>query len=463
MTAPDAETALNTILEGIGQPFYAVDGEWRITHFNGEAARHFGRSPGEMIGHRLWDIYPEDMHSERARALFEVMEQRRAIHGEGHSMVERRWISYRIFPLGTGIGVVFRDITEHREAKQDRDHALNELRQRTVELEAVLETIPTAVWFTYDRDAGQIIGNRRASELLQMPRGAHRSLGALGSEGRPSYRFWRDGVEVRSQDLPLQRAARGEEVRDELLELQLGNGERKTLLLRAAPLLNEIGHIVGAVCAGADVTERLRYEDHLKLLLNELNHRVKNTLAIVQSIAALTLKGTDAPARADFERRLLTLSAVHGLLTDENWDGVQIHALVRASLKAHFDSDRERVRYEGEDFRLRPKSAVALSIALNELGTNAVKYGALSASGGSVSVSWILGADRFRLRWEETGGPPVTPPGRTGFGTRMIERGLAAELRGDARIDYRPQGLVCTLDAPLAAIRESSADKGLPT
>ncbi len=178
---------------------------------------------------------------------------------------------------------------------------------------------------------------------------------------------------------------------------------------------------------------------------------------------ALTLKGTDAPARADFERRLLTLSAVHSLLTDENWNGVQLHALVRASLKTHFDSDRERVRYTGEDFRLRPKSALALSIALHELGTNAVKYGALSTPEGSVSVSWTLAADRFRLCWEEEGGPPVTPPARSGFGTRMIERGLAAELHGDARIDYRPQGVVCILDAPLGAIRESSADKGMPT
>jgi PAS domain S-box-containing protein len=463
MAAPDAETALTTILEGIGQPFYAVDGEWRITHFNGEAARHFGRPAAEMIGRRFWDIYPEDMHSERARALFEAMEQRRMVRGEGHSMVGPRWISYRLFPLGDGIGVVFRDITEYRKAEQERDRALEELRQRTVELETVLETIPTAVWFTYDRDVRHLAGNRRASELLQAPRGADGTLGAPKAETWPSHRFWRDGAELPLGELPLQRAARGEEVKDEFLELRLGNGERKTLLMRAAPLLGETGQIVGAVCAAADVTERLRYEEHLKLLLNELNHRVKNTLAIVQSIAALTLKGIDAPTRADFERRLLTLSAVHGLLTDESWDGVQLHALVRASLKAYFDSDRERVRYEGEDFRLRPKSAVALSIALNELGTNAIKYGALSVPGGSVSVSWTLEADRFHLRWEEKGGPPVTPPGRPGFGTRMIERGLAAELHGDARIDYRPQGVVCTLDAPLAAIRESGADKGLPT
>jgi two-component sensor histidine kinase len=206
------------------------------------------------------------------------------------------------------------------------------------------------------------------------------------------------------------------------------------------------------------VTERLRYEDHLKLLLNELNHRVKNTLAIVQSIAALTLKDSDATARADFEQRLLALSAVHDLLTDENWDGARLLAVTQASLKAHLGGLRERISFSGEDFRIRPKSAVAISIALHELGTNAVKYGALSSERGSVAVRWTINNGRFRLTWEEIGGPPVHPPTGKGFGSRMIERGLAVELQGTARIDYRPTGVVCAIDAPLAAIREGASE-----
>src|SRR5689334_19037931 len=125
------------------------------------------------------------------------------------------------------------------------------------------------------------------------------------------------------------------------------------LLTRAAPLRGRSGELQGAVAAAADVTERHRYEDHLRLLLNELNHRVKNTLAIVQSIAALTLKDVDAGARAAFEERLLTLSAVHNLLTDESWQGAGIGSVVAASLR----TARERVSFSGEDLRLKPKSA----------------------------------------------------------------------------------------------------------
>jgi two-component sensor histidine kinase len=225
------------------------------------------------------------------------------------------------------------------------------------------------------------------------------------------------------------------------------------LLLRAAPLRSKAGELQGAVCAAADVTERHRYEDHLKLLLNELNHRVKNTLAIVQSIAALTLKDIDAGARAAFEERLLTLSAVHSLLTDESWQGASIASVVGASLR----TARERVSFGGDDLQLKPKSAVALSMALNELGTNALKYGALSSEHGTVAVHWTTDSGRFRLRWEETGGPTVAEPSRRGFGSRLIERGLAAELQGEVRIDWRPEGVVCTIDAPLDAIHERNA------
>jgi len=226
--------------------------------------------------------------------------------------------------------------------------------------------------------------------------------------------------------------------------------------VRTAPLRDSEGTAQGAVCAAADVTERLRYEDHLKLLVNELNHRVKNTLAIVQSIAALTLKDTDATVRVDFEQRLLALSGVHTLLTDANWDGARLMALAQTSLKAHLGGLRERISFVGDDFRIRPKSAVAVSIALHELGTNAVKYGALSSERGSVAVRWTINGGRFRLTWEEIGGPPVHPPVRKGFGSRMIERALSVELQGSVKIDYRPGGVVCTVDAPLDVIQEGS-------
>ena len=445
----DAETLLATILEGIGQPFYAVDGNWRIYLYNRHAAEHFERSAEQMIGTMLWENFPQDRDAARGHILHNAMASRQVVKGETMSLMGR-YVSYCIFPLGDGLGVIFRDVTDRRSAEKQREEAEDALRERTVQLEAVLETIPTAVWFTTDRELRHVIGNRRAIELLRMPREVDLSSALNSPKG---FTVFRNGIEVPPDGRPLHRAAHGEEVSDELLEVRFDNGDRRLLLMRAAPLRDQAGALQGAVCAGADVTERHRHEDHLRLLLNELNHRVKNTLAIVQSIASLTLKDADPALRVAFEDRLLTLSAAHNLLTDESWTGARLDAVARASLR----TARERISFAGEDLRLKPKSAVALSMALHELGTNALKYGALSAAGGTVEVRWSASDGRFRLCWRETGGPPVAPPGHRGFGSRMIERGLAAELQGEVRIDWRPEGVVCTIDAPLDAIRDRDA------
>ncbi len=443
---PDAETLLSTILEGIGLPFYAVDKDWRITLYNSAAERHFDQPAEKMIGTRLWDHFAEDRGAERGRLLYQAMTQRETLKGETLSLTGRH-VSYVMFPLGDGLGVFVRDVTRRREAEKQREEAEEALRKRTAELEAVLETIPTAVWFTTDRELRHVVGNRRAIELLRIPR----ELDLSSALNRPSgFTVFRDGVEVPPEGRPLHRAAQGETVPDLVLEVRFDNGDRRMLLMRAAPLRSKTGELQGAVAAAADVTERLRYEDHLKLLLNELNHRVKNTLAIVQSIASLTLKDVGPDARAAFEERLLNLSAVHNLLTDESWHSTSLASVARTSLRAA----GERASFAGDDLRLHPKTAVALSMALHELGTNALKYGALSAEAGRVSVRWTTDDGRFRLRWEETGGPVVSPPEHRGFGSRMIERGLAAELQGEVRIDWRTQGVVCTIDAPLPAIHD---------
>ena len=454
MAELDPVKTLHTIIEGIGQPFYALDADWRFILYNSEAERYFGRPASDMIGRRLWDVFPADVDNERGRTLREAMAARKPVKGEAQSMMDGRIVAYSMFPLGDGMGVTFRDVTDRRKAEERRDRAEEALRKRTVELETVVETVPTAVWFTYDRELRQVNGNRRATELLRLPREVDLSR-ALADDPR-TFRVHRDGRELTPDERPLHRAARGEEVRDEVLQIEFDGGERRTMLFRAVPLRSATGELQGAVCAGADVTDRHRYEDHLKLVLSELNHRVRNTLAIVQSIAALTFKGADAGARADFEKRLMTLSAVHSLLIERNWGSTSLRDIVRATLATHRGGERARVHYDGDDFLARPKSAVSLSMALHELATNAIKYGALSTDTGCVSVHWVITGGRFRLHWEESGGPPVVPPDSKGFGSRMIEQGLASELQGEAHIDYRPAGVVCTIDAPLDAIRDDS-------
>ena len=218
-----------------------------------------------------------------------------------------------------------------------------------------------------------------------------------------------------------------------------------------APLRSAQGTIIGLVGVSVDVTERKRAEQHQRLLINELNHRVKNTLALVQGIAHQTFKNGGTPeAKAAFEGRLEALSATHGLLTSENWESVSLRKIVSDAIEP-FKLRSDCFEVSGPDVSLPPKSAVTLALAVHELGTNAAKYGALSTDSGRVILHWSTAAGRLRITWREEGGPPVSVPAHRGFGSRLIERGLASELKGEVVIAFEPAGLICTVDAPLPA------------
>jgi PAS domain S-box-containing protein len=217
--------------------------------------------------------------------------------------------------------------------------------------------------------------------------------------------------------------------------------------------------------AQQDITERKEAEDRQGLMLAELNHRVKNTLATVQSIAAQTLRGVDPAARRALEGRLLALAAAHDVLTREAWSGAALDEVVGGALAPHGGVAGGRFRLEGPLLRLAPRAALALAMGLHELATNALKYGALSTPSGHVALRWDVseGPDPvFRLTWTEHGGPPVQPAPRRGFGARLLERSLAQDLGGTARLDFAPGGLSCTLEAPLAAIAPLPGRAPLP-
>ena len=216
-----------------------------------------------------------------------------------------------------------------------------------------------------------------------------------------------------------------------------------------APLRTLGDEIIGLVGVSVDVSDRKRAEQHQRLLINELNHRVKNTLALVQGIAHQSFKNGEASdAKAAFEGRLTALAAAHGLLTNENWEAVSLRTIVNDTIEP-FRARRECFEVSGPDVPLPPKTAVTLALALHELGTNAAKYGALLAESGRVHLIWSISGDRLRLTWREEGGPRVCPPARRGFGSRLIERGLAAELKGHVSIAFEEKGVVCAVDAPL--------------
>ncbi|TGD97220.1 sensor histidine kinase [Methylobacterium nonmethylotrophicum] len=229
-----------------------------------------------------------------------------------------------------------------------------------------------------------------------------------------------------------------------------------------------------------EVTERKRAEEHLRLLVHELNHRVKNTLATVQSIAMQSLRGLGGPAvegaridaaKAAFEARLIALARVHDVLTRESWEGAELAEVVKDALApldgpgvAPPDGRGTPPRFvvDGPPVRLPPRIALSIAMALHELATNAVKYGALSVPSGQVALSWNVAEGRLSLRWQERGGPPVVPPSRTGFGSRLIERSLARELDGTVSLTFPPEGVVCTIVAPLDEAPADAPEAGPP-
>jgi two-component sensor histidine kinase len=200
-----------------------------------------------------------------------------------------------------------------------------------------------------------------------------------------------------------------------------------------------------------EIEHRRRIERHQNLLLDELNHRVKNTLATVQTMAIQTLKTGPLEARDAFLARLFALSEQHNLLTLDNWEGASFEGVVRRALRPWREEGVARFKVEGPAVHLDPKRALALGMAFHELAANAAKYGALSNKTGMVHVRWIIDPDgkRLKLRWEEQGGPPVSEPQQRGFGLRLVEHGLAREISGKVTLDFRAGGLVCEWDMKL--------------
>jgi len=227
-----------------------------------------------------------------------------------------------------------------------------------------------------------------------------------------------------------------------------------------SPVRDGPGDIVQYFASFVDLTQYKENEAKSKSLIDELNHRVKNTLSTVQSIVWQAMRTVADPKliQAAIESRLLALSRSHDLLTRENWESAGLFDIVHDALEPFgvADGRAERIVIRGENIRFSPKSALALGIVFNELATNAVKYGALSDEAGSILIEWTnepAPADaRLILRWQEKDGPPVSAPSRIGFGSRVIERSLAHELEGTVNLDFRPDGLVCAMNIAMPSV-----------
>jgi two-component sensor histidine kinase len=193
------------------------------------------------------------------------------------------------------------------------------------------------------------------------------------------------------------------------------------------------------------------------LLIEELNHRVKNTLALMQAIAVQTFRSSSRDERSKFEGRLGALAEAHNLLSQEKWQGAELKDVIGRVLQPFLLNNPERIRMAGPTVPLSPRLAVVLSMIVHEIATNAAKYGALSNDSGTVALDWEVTAEtpkpRLRLIWTESGGPPVTAPVQRGFGSRLIERSTRDQLGGEATVDFLPRGVVYTISCTLEEAR----------
>jgi PAS domain S-box-containing protein len=420
-----------------------TDSTGRFMRVNDRFCQITGRSREELLGLRMQDItHPRDLpgnlplfnETAQGGGSFEI--EKRYVRPDGSAVWVHNSVTTVRDPHGAPVSTicVTIDISDRRIAEE-------KLRESEARQRAITDATPECIKIVGAR--GQLI-HMNAAGLGMIEAGSLESVQGADTFAlvAPEYRkLWQDNHA---------RVLAGESLSWEFDIIGLA-GTRRRMETHAVPLPQPDGS-VAQLAVTRDVSQRKKAEEHQRLLINELNHRVKNTLAIVQGLAQQSFKGHHVPdhVRRAFDGRLAALSAAHNILTERNWEAASLVEIVEDTIAPHRVGP-ERIVAEGPDIAIAPKTAVSLALALHELATNASKYGALSAATGRIEIRWRHEDGRLRLVWRESGGPPVEPPATRGFGTRMIERGLAADLGGSVKIDFRPEGVVCTVDADLAA------------
>ncbi|MGE8941397.1 PAS domain S-box protein [Leptospira interrogans] len=469
MALADSEAKLTAVFNSATVGLAQADPDGRFTLVNDRYCKTVGRSREELLNLRMQDITHPDDQAENT-ALFERIAETGA-----SSIIEHRylrpdgsiiWVQNSVslvhdaagHTLGTLAATV--DISEHKRAEAQITLLAEDSRSRREEREALLRALPVGVFIAHNAQGTQITTNPAGAAILGITANANASKTGPTGNSLP-FRVLKDGIEVPGDQLPMQRASKlGQPVMGEELDIQFTDGKVTNLYEYAVPLRDSAGTVRGCIGVFVDITARKQAELRQKLLLNELNHRVKNTLAIVQSIAAQTLREIPEPRafKQAFSARLMTLSRAHNLLTRTAWQGAPLGDVVAAALAPFHTDSHSQFHVQGPTVLLEPNSAVTLSLALHELATNAAKYGALSKLAGRVRVVWSItdaavpgGKPMVEFSWVERSGPAVRPPERRGFGTRLVEAS-AEQLGGRITLEYKPEGFECRCVLPLPDI-----------
>ena len=477
-----AAQRLAAIVESSDDAIISKDLNGTIVSWNKGAERLFGYSAEEIIGKPVTTLMPLERQNEEPGILARIRRGERMDHYETvrqHKDGTPIDISLTVSPVRDGSGRIVgaskiaRDITDQKRAAEALDRRASEqaaLYQFTdklfraqcsddiydAALEAILQAIRCERAAILLFDSAGVMRFVRWCCLSDGYRQAVEGHSPWTPDASNPAPIWIDNVSSSDIDESLKQTVAAE-----------GIGA-----LAFIPLMAQ-GRLIGKFMvyydkphsfAGAEIDlavtiarqlgfsiERVRAEQKRDLLIAELNHRVKNTLATVVAISHQSFAKGRSPEEAhrSFERRVRTLAQTHGRLAEASWSGVSLEMLLNDETAPYCD-ERGNVQLAGPQIQLNPKSTVSLGMAFHELTTNAAKYGALSTKEGRLKVTWSISTDReLRIRWQETGGPSVQTPQRSGFGRLLLERALRADLDADVRLDFAPVGLECIITFPL--------------
>ncbi len=443
-----SEARLRNVLDSITEAFLVLDRDFRIIQMNGAALRIDGRPFDQLVGRTHWEVWPTSAGTTLEAAYRRVMAEHIPLQIEHHYVSDLHdvWLDISAYPTADGMALFYRDISERKRAEEL-------LKQNESRLATALRA-----------------GHLGVFEYAYRPRPAYywdptvrRIWGVNSDEQITDDHYW---ASLHPDDAPKVLAiydrilthAEPHRVDIEYRIVRLSDKAVRWVSVALDVLFDDAGPIkmIGTV---QDITERKAAEEHAQLLMREVNHRSKNLLAVVQSIAHQMAGDTDPQVFASrFSERLAGLASCHDLLVHSQWKGVDLKALVISQLPHFKPLIGERLHLEGPALRVSASAAQNLGMALHELATNAAKHGALADGRGEVTIAWRLsgpeGQERFDLSWTETNGPPVTAPSRKGLGSHIITRLLRHSLNGEVTLEFAPSGLSWSLSTPARSLVE---------
>ncbi|WP_343062270.1 PAS domain S-box protein [Hyphomicrobium methylovorum] len=443
--ASESEHNYRQILSGLPVAVFITDAAGKITFFNQAAVALAGRepAPGTACGDafRLFDLDGVEFLSGQCPTVV-ALRERRPVTG-ADAIVERpdgsraRFVAHST-PLFDSHGELYGAMTLMTEVVKRHEDQIQAAR-----LAAIVASSDDA-----------IVSKTLDGYITSWNMGATRIFGYTEDEMIGQHITRIVPPELHSEeDALLARLRAGEHI-DHFETVRVGkDGRRIDVSVTISPMRDmTTGHVIGASKVGRDISDRIRFDKLQQLLISELNHRVKNTLATVQSIANQTAHSAKSMTdfAVSFGGRLQALARMHSLLTDSTWQGAELSSIIRDQLQFS-GAGEDRISYSGPALVLNSQVALHLALVLHELVTNALKHGALSNNDGKIEIHWVIRSDdgrRLQLQWQELGGPPVTAPAERGFGTTLIKCSLDPH-DGNAVVHYKRDGVVCEITLPL--------------